>query len=169
MGDYRRSTRECNVDRLRPELVEAIRAHAQEHELGDVEREALICCETTNEKHKSGGLFGKLLGGDPDKVHYTGLVVTPRWLIWAISGAKRGVTVLSSRLHDLEARDFESTPMYQMLQKQGKTEMLDAGLEVTGFFSDRLERGTMFIGLGPEPAAQQMRDVLKDAVKKAQG
>ena len=81
MSDYRRSTRECNFDRLRPEIVTAIRTHAQQHDLGDVEREALICSETTNEKLKSGGLFGKLLGGDPDKVHYSAVVVTPRWLI----------------------------------------------------------------------------------------
>ncbi len=169
MGDYQRSTRECNFDRLRPEMVEAIRAHAQQHELGDVEREALICCETINEKIKSGGLFGKLLGSDPDKVHYTGLVVTPRWLIWATSGAKRGTSVLSSRLHDTEVQDFEATPMYKLMQERGLKEMQDTGLEVTAFFTGSLERAQAFIGLGPEPAAQNLRAVLKDAVRKAQG
>ncbi len=160
MGDYQRSTRECNFDRLRLEIVEAIRAHAQQHELGDVEREALICCETTNEKKKSSGLFSKLAGGDPDKVHYTGIVVTPRWLIWATSGAKRGVVVLSSRLRDTEVRDYEATPSYKLLQ--------DTGLEVVGFFSGSLERAQAFIGLGPEPAAQNLRSVLKQAIQQAQ-
>jgi hypothetical protein len=159
MGDYRRSTRECTFDRLRPELVEAIRAHAQQHDLGDVEHEALICCETTNEKIKSGGLFGKLLGGDPDRVHYSGLVVTPRWLIWATSGAKRGTTVLSNRLHDTEVHDIESMPYNELMK--------DTGLEVTAFFTGRLERAQAFIGLGPEPAAQNVRSVLKDALRKA--
>ncbi len=160
MGDYQRSTRECNFERLRPELVEAIRAYAQQRELGDVEREALICCETTNEKTKSGSFLSKL-GGDPDKVHYVGIVVTPRWLIWATSGAKRGTTVLFSQLRDTEVHDFESTPAYKVMQ--------DTGLEVTGLFAGQLERASVFIGLGLEPAAQNLSSVLKDAVRKVRG
>ncbi len=85
MGDYRRSTRECNFEQLRPEIVTALRDHIQRYELGDVERETLICCETTNERIKKPGLFEKLfiklIGGDLNPVHYLGIVVTPRYLI----------------------------------------------------------------------------------------
>ncbi len=87
-------------------------------------------------------------------------MVTPRWLIWATSSTKRGTSVLSSRLWDIEVQDFESTPSYQLMQ--------DTGLEVIGFLSGHLERAQAFIGLGPEPAAQNLRSILKQAVQQAQ-
>ena len=54
MGDYMRSTRECAFGQLRPELVQAIRDYLQKHELGTIDADILICCETTSEKTKRG-------------------------------------------------------------------------------------------------------------------
>ena len=159
MGDYRRSTRECHFEQLRPEIVAAIRDHVQRYELGDVERKALICCETINEKTKKSGLFGKLAGGDPDPVHYVGVVVTPRYLIWARSGAKYGDAVLSARLQECGVFDYANTPQAKLAP--------DTGLEVTAMLTGAIEREHSFIGLGPEPAAQNLRQVLKQARQQA--
>jgi hypothetical protein len=156
MSDYQRSTREITFAQLRPEIHAAIRAHAEQHELGDVEREALICCETVNEKTKKPGLLSKLAGGDPDKVHYVDVIVTARHLIWARSGAKYGASVMSARLRDLEVQDYEKTPTYRLAP--------DSGLEVRGIFTGQIERAQAFIGLGPEPAAQSFKDQLKQAI-----
>jgi hypothetical protein len=159
MGDYRHSTRECNFDRLRPEIVTALREHIQRYELGDVERETLICCETINERTKKPGLFDKLTGGATDPVHYVGIVVTPRYLIWARTGAKYGVAVLSARLRECEVLDYANTPQAQL--------MPDTGLEVTAMFTGATRRGQTFIGLGPEPSAQNLRQILKQAMQQA--
>jgi hypothetical protein len=156
MGDYNRSTRECTFSQLRPELVSAIREQVEKQELGDIEAEILACCETTSEKKKKKrGLFGSLLGGDPDPVHYTGVIVTPTWLIWARSGAKSGTVVAWARLRDIQVKDFES-------------ELIDdTGLEVFGFIGRSRERGQAFIGLGPESAAKRFGDAVKSAVAQA--
>ncbi len=157
MGDYQRTTRECAVAALRPELARAIREHAQKHDLGDVEADVLLCCETTSERKKPGWL-GKLMG-DSDKVLYTGVVVTPRWLIWATSSAKGGPAVLSARLRDIEVKDYEVTPAYKLVE--------DTGLEVFGLMTGAAERASTFIGLGREPAAHKVRSVLREAVQRA--
>jgi hypothetical protein len=45
MSDYTRTTRECAPAQLKPELLEAIRAHAAQHELGNVEADSRLCVE----------------------------------------------------------------------------------------------------------------------------
>ena len=52
VGDYMRSTRECAFGQLRPELVQAIRDYLQKHELGTIEADISICCETMSEKKR---------------------------------------------------------------------------------------------------------------------
>jgi hypothetical protein len=154
LGDYMRSTRECAFGQLRPELVQAIRDYLQKHELGTIEADILICCETMSEKTKKG-FFRALVSGGSDPIHYTGMLVTPSWLIWATCEAKSGVVVMAARLEDIQVTDFASHLIN------------DTGLEVLGFLSGFAERVSAFIGLGPEPAAQQFRATVKAAV--AQG
>jgi len=153
MGDYYRSTRECTFEQLRPELVATIRAYLDQHDLGPIERGILSCCETTSEK-KNKGFLARLIGGGPDPVHYTGLLVTPTWLIWAISGPKLGTVVSAARLKDIEVTAF-SSPLID-----------DTGLEVFGFISGSPERVQAFVGLGAEPAAQRFRATLQAAMEK---
>lgn len=152
MGDYMRSTREYAFDQLRPELVQGIRDYLQKHELGAIEADILICCETTSEQTKRG-FFHTLVRSET--IHYTGMLVTPGWLIWATWGAKSGVVVMAARLEDIQVTDFASHLIN------------DIGLEVFGFLIGFAERVSAFIGLGPEPAAQKFRTTLKAAA--AQG
>ena len=55
MGYYMRSTRECSFGQRRPELVQAIRDYLQKHELGTIEADISICCETMSEKKGTDG------------------------------------------------------------------------------------------------------------------
>jgi hypothetical protein len=152
MSDYVRRTRECPFGQLRPELVRAIREYAQNHhELGNVEVEVLMCCETTSEK-KSAGALAALLGDDPDTLLYTGMLVTPQWLIWARHGDQSGVTVSSAKLHDVQVRAFAS----RLLQ--------DTGIEVSGYIGDSKGRVRGYIGMGPEPAAQKFCEQIQKAI-----
>jgi hypothetical protein len=161
MGDYNRSTRECVFEQLRPEMVSAIRAHAEKYALSDLESNILMCCETTSEKKKKGFVasifFSSLLGGDPDPVHYTGIFVTPKWLVWIHSGAKRGVHVSTAKLKDVSVSDFNSKLVD------------DTGLEVFGFIGGRAERVTAFIGLGAGSVAQRFSETVKRAIEQAGG
>ena len=152
MGDYMRSTRECAFGQLRPELVQAIRDYLQKHELGTIEADILICCETTSEKTKRG-FFRNLVGVDSDPIHYTGMLVTPGWLIWATCEAQFGVVVMAARLQDIQVMD-------------GTTQLInDTGLEVFGFLSGFADRVSAFIGLGPEPVAERFSATVKAAAQ----
>lgn|SRR5574341_338029 len=157
MADYRRTTQESSPDRLRPEIRAAIEQHIAERQLGDVLANVLYCCETANERLKKPGLLAGLTGaGDPDPVHYTAGIVTPVWLIWARSGAKYGIHATFIRLKDAEVRDYQYAHLAE-----------DHGLDVLGFIGDAPERGSLFLGLGREAAADRFAEVLKEAARKA--
>ena len=154
MSAYIRFTRECSFAQLRPELVRAIREYAQNHrELGNVEVEVLMCCETTSEKKGARALAARL-GDDPDTILYTGMLVTPQWLIWARYGDQSGVTVHSAKLQDVQVRAFAS----RLLK--------DTGLEVSGYIGDSKGRVRGYIGMGPEPAAQKFCEQVQKAIEQ---
>ena len=67
--------------------------------------------------------------------------------------------IISARIGDIDARDFENTAMYKI--------MPDSGVDVTGRYTDVTQQGMSFIGLGPEPAGQKFRQLLHETIKKA--
>jgi hypothetical protein len=158
-SEWRRATRECSFNDLRPELVSAIRKYVHKYDLPSIESEVLICCETTSERQKVG--FLDRLTRSADTVQYAGVVVTPRWLVWATGGdGSDRIAVMSARLTDIaELRDYETTSFYRIIQ--------DSGLQVLGFRYGASERETWFFGLGPGSAAQRFRSVLGEAVEEA--
>jgi hypothetical protein len=62
-------------------------------------------------------------------------------------------------LSDIQVQDYENSGMYKMIS--------DAGLNISGLRTDAVDLGTAFIGLGPEPAAQKFRAMLKDVLARA--
>ena len=155
-SEWKRTTRECSFSGLRPELVAAIRQYVEKHDLPNIESEVLACCETTSERKKAG--LAERLAGGADKVQYTGVVVTPSWLIWAASGDKTGISVASARLTDItEVKDYEDTTFHELIE--------DNGLQIYGFTYGSSERRVWFMGLGQEYAAQRFRDVLREAIQ----
>ena len=152
MSEYVRTTRECSLDELRPELAAAIRAQIQQYKLDTVESTALMCVESTSTKQKKG------LFGSAETIHM-GVLLTPKWLIWGAGKQGEKPAVISARLQDLIIQDYEKSAMYKI--------MPDVGMNVTGRYTDVTQQGMSFIGLGPEPAAQKFRQALHEAVDKA--
>src|SRR4051812_17868396 len=97
MSEYQRTTRECAFTELQPDLLTAIRRHAELHHLDDPTAQALICCETISVRPRHGFL-SRLTGGSARPL--TGVVVTPRLLIWAMSDPRQGAWAVSARLAD---------------------------------------------------------------------
>jgi len=157
MADYNRYTRECSFRELRPELLQAMRDYLESQKLIGVETAILMCCETTSERKSSDGNRGVLAfleGDDPDMTVYTGMFVTPEWLVWARVGDKSGTLVTSAHLRNVKVKPFSSR----------FTE--DTGLEVSGFIGDAPGRVKGYIGMGPEEAARKFCEEVVQAAEK---
>ena len=89
----------------------------------------------------------------------TGIMLTPQWLIWATGSENEAPGVLSSRLRDIQVQDYEKSDQFKLIQ--------DTGLDISGLRINAVDRGSAFIGLGPEPAAEKFRAMLKEALAKA--
>ena len=152
MSAYTRTTRECPVSLLRPELYQAIRDYFQEQQLGDPEAEALMCCETISTK-KSAGRLASWLDGEGDATVYTGILLTSRQLIWVRSAGGSGVVLTAADLKEVRVRAYAS-PLTR-----------DAGLEVFGVIGDAKGRVRGYIGMGPEAAAQKFCEAVIQAVE----
>ncbi len=153
MSEYIRTTRRCFVTQLHPELLQTIRNYFQEHELGDVEAETLLCCETVSRK-KSAGKMASWLSGTPDTTIYTGVLLTSQWLIWVHHGDQSGILLNAADLKQIRAR-FYVSPLTK-----------DAGLEIAGYIGDAKARIRGYIGMGADLAAQKFCEEVQQAVDK---
>ena len=153
MSDYNRTTRECPVSRLHPELRQAFRRYFEEHKLGDLEAETLMCCETISEK-KNLGRLASLLQGESDTTIHTGMLLTTQWLIWARRGDQSGTVLNAANLKEIHVRDYLS-----ILTK-------DTGLEIFGYIGSARGQIRGYIGMGSELAAQKFCDEVKQAITK---
>jgi hypothetical protein len=154
MSDYNRTTRECPVSQLHPEVRKALRKYFQEHELGNLETETLVCCETVSEKKSAGGL-ASWLNDELDTTIHTGMILTSEWLIWVRSGDKSGTLLAAASLKNITVREY-----FSILTQ-------DTGLEVTGFLEDSKSRIQGNIAMGRDLAAQKFCDEVKQAITKA--
>ncbi len=153
MSDYNRTTRECPVSRLRPELFLSLQNYFQEHKLGDLEAETLLCCETTSTKKSINKLISWLNDGLDTTVH-TGILFTSQWLIWVRSGDKSGTYLASADLKQISVRVY--TSLFTR----------DAGLEVSGHIEG--SKGVMrgHIAMESAVAAQKFCDEVNQAIIK---
>jgi hypothetical protein len=151
MNANTRTTRECPFESLRPEMLAAVREHMELYKIGNIESNILICCETTSIQKKNG-----LFGGSEKVI--TVALLTSEWLILAVEKANEKPDVISGRLRNLQAQNFEDTAMFKISP--------DSGLNVTGRYSDVTKQGISFIGLGPELAAQKFRQLFQEAIRK---
>jgi hypothetical protein len=155
MSDYNRTTRVCPVSQLRPELRQALRNYFQEQQLGDPEAdETSLCCETTATRKNTGGLTAWLTENLEPTI-YTATLLTAEWLVWVRSNDKGEAHLTAANLHYIAAKEYAS-----LLTR-------DTGLEVRGFIGDSKSQVRGYIGLGPEPAAQQFCTAVKEAIAKA--
>jgi hypothetical protein len=157
LADFNRYTRECSFSELRPELIQAMRDYFENQKLVGIEVDILMCCETTSEKKtpdENTGVLAFLTESDPDTTVYTGMFVTPEWLVWARIGDKSGTLVTSAHLRNVRVKPFSS----QFTK--------DTGLQVSGFIGDSPGRVKGYIGMGPEEAAQKFCEEVVQAADK---
>ena len=151
MSEYERTTRECPVNQLHPELLQAIRDHFREHELGDPERAALACCETISRKKGEGGLLS-FLEGEVDSTIHAGLLLTTQWLIWVRKGDQSGVVLSAADQNEIRVRVHKS-----FLSK-------DTGLEIAGYISTSKSRARGYVGMGSESMTQRFFEKVQEAI-----
>lgn len=155
MAAYNRTTRECPVGQLHPDLYQTIRKYFRAQNLGDdLEAETLMCCETISAKKNVHWLFS-WLDDDVDKTIHTGMLLTSSWLIWARSGDQSGTVFMAANLKEIQVKSYTS-----ILTK-------DTGLEVFGYIQDSKGRVRGYIGMGPELAAQKFCEQVQQAIEKA--
>jgi hypothetical protein len=144
MSNYRRTTRECTIEELRPELAEAVRTYAQRQGWNNLEAEVLACCETTAERISTNRLDA-LLSGNVDAITYLALIATPQRLIWAYSSnARTGAGVASAQYKEMRLKIFRpkhtqdiAVDVYAHMdgtrEKAGGRLMLDSGTAAQKF------------------------------------
>ena len=152
MSDWKRTTREVPFEKLSPILVEAIMKHTEQYNLGSILTDALMCIQTDSEKIKKP-LFGSA------EIVYMGVVVTARWLVWAVMGTKTQVAVLSAQLSEVVVQDYAQTQFAKMIP--------DSGIQISGRFTDVSENGSAFIGLDESSAAFKFKELVIKAVQAA--
>ncbi len=152
MSDWKRTTKEVSVEDLRPELQQAINAHLEQHELGAILSDTLMCIQTDSEKVKKG-LFGSA------EMVYAGAVVTPRWLVWATSGTNAETAVLSAQLRDILVQDYAESSFAKLIS--------DSGINVSGKFTDVSENGSAFIGLGDSAVGKKFKQIVLQTAQDA--
>ena len=105
MSEYHRTTRECTLDQLRPELVAAMRTYAQRQQWANLEAEVLACCETTTERTSTNPVDAWLNGNAPTITHLA-LIATPDRLIWAYSRDSANTGTASAQYKDMRLKIF---------------------------------------------------------------
>ncbi len=153
MSTYHRTTRECLASQLKPELLVAMRTFFQTHNLGEVESESLLCCETLSQKTEASWL-SSWLDGRADTEIYTGIVLTASSLIWVRMGDQSVVHTVGANLMNIRTRS-QISPFSK-----------ETRLEINGLVegAKSIIRGS--IALGPEPAAQTFCEEVYQAIEK---
>lgn len=153
MSDYIRTTRECSVSQFHPELRQAIWSYFQEHKLGALEAETIMCCETISTR-KSAGKMVSWLSGKSDTTINTGMLLTSEWLIWVHHGDQSGTLLNAANLKEIRA-EFYTSPLTK-----------DAGLEIVGYIGDAKNHVRGYVGMGADLAAQKFCEQVKQAIAR---
>lgn len=157
---WARETRVCHTIDLRPDLLTALRAYIEEHELEGAEAQALVCFETTSRRTKKPSRMERMAGAG-FKTLVQAVLVTPTRLLWAQATDEDEAFARSELLAKLEVTDYEKGPAFGL--------MPDHGVEVQGIVGMQGRVGTIFFGFGEGPDADKARHVFKAAVKAAHG
>ncbi len=159
--EWARCTRQLPRESIPAELAAAIQEHLTAYNLGPILDDYQVCIETVSEKTKRS-LFDLLLGGSRHRAEVA--ILTPRWLVVATRGVKPdSAAALSVQLKDAVVQDHAGHPGYQLLP--------DTGLHVTGVFTGRVgtqgsQRISYYLGLGEEPAANEFKARLLQAIER---
>jgi hypothetical protein len=152
VSEWKRRTKEIPFESLPSEMVSSINHHLEQHNLGPILSDVLMCIQIDSEKVKKG-----LFGGA--EIVQVGAVVTPRWLVWAVAEMKKQTAVLSAQLINITIQDYAQTSFAKLVP--------DSGLEVSGLFTDSNENVSAFIGLDESATANKFKDIIIKAAQEA--
>jgi hypothetical protein len=152
MSEWKRSTRELSFEELSAVMKTEIHRHIELYNLGDILSDVSMCILSQAAKNRKG-LFGSA------ETNQTGVVLTPRWLLWVITGPNTPQGVLTAQLQDVVVQDYQETPFAKMVP--------DSGIQVNGKFTDATESASAFIGLEDNEAGRKFKEWGVDAVQKA--
>lgn len=147
-----RKTRACTLDTLDEDLKTAIRAHAMQHELNDLESNILMCCETISVRQKRG-FWGGI------RTTLSAVYLTPKWLVWADSTDRSDASVGASQLIHVDLWDYQTTSIFPIT--------FDEGLNITGRYTDKSKTGIVFIVLDSNTDGRKFRQLLAEVLNKA--
>jgi hypothetical protein len=142
MSTYKRHTRVCTFEELKPTLKQALRAYFLKLELTDMETQIIMCCETLSERQKTNALEA-LLGENGDPVYYLAAFVTPDWLVWARGSESTKTTVVAAKLRSIHVKPRASVSSN------------DTSLDIDGFVEGSFSKVRGHLALGPEPEAEE--------------
>lgn len=159
MKEWERNSRKLTLEQCPSEFRQKIQEHIDFFNLKNVLDNYLFCIETTSVKIKKK-LF---VGGIPDQTIQIA-ILTPEWVMTAQKGDKPdSIGVLSIQTKAANLEDYKDSMGYTLIQ--------DNGVNITGPFSGVFTEfsaiNTYFLGLGPEPAALEFKQVLFEVVEKA--
>lgn len=158
---YVRSTATADLSALPPDIAVALREYAETHQL--VITDDLPAWITRSQNLPASSRLGRMLGrransADPDDEHQTLIVVHPTHLVIVISGAVRGVSVVSVPL--VQASMSPGTRL-------GGADTADHGFSVLGFPGHEGQPGSLYLGLGPEPEGTDCAGTVRAAIAAA--
>jgi hypothetical protein len=152
MSDWKRSTREVLIENLASDMRAEIQTYIGRYNLGDILSDALMIVQTDSEKVKKG-LFSSA------EHNHVAAILTPRWLVWAVSGTKSKAALLSAQLRDIVIEDYARTPFAKMIP--------DSGIQVSGRFTDVSENASAFIGLENNEAGNKFKELVIRTVQQS--
>jgi hypothetical protein len=149
LDNYVNQTHETTMASMDPSLSAAIRKHAEKYGLGDIEKNPLVCIETTTTLNKKG------LFGTKSEQSNSAVLLSGGWLIYAAAKENTPPGVISALLKDITAQDYEKSASYKLIP--------NTGLEIFGIHPNSTEgAGSIFIALGPEPVSMKFREMVKE-------
>ena len=149
---YDRTSRTVAASDIPPDVLAKLEAHAAERMLDPVATTATACVATRSVSLKKPGFLARLGGVPAEAGNHTFAVLTPGTLLVASAGEKRGVTVLSTRLADIEVVG-QIDPAYA----------IDSSIQVQGRWGGP-EAASYSVALGDDPAGQEFHAALRAAV-----
>lgn len=152
MSEWKRTTREIQIEHLPSDIKAEMDRHVELYNLGNILSDAILCIQTDSEKAKKG------LFGSAETVHL-GAVITSRWLIWVIHGTKTPASAMSALLTDVVIQDYSDTQFAKLVP--------DSGIQVSGKFTDVTENASAFIGLEVNDAGRKFKETIIKAVQDA--
>lgn len=152
---YDRSSRTIAVSDIRPDVLAMIEAHAAERLLDPVAETSVSCVATRSVSLRKPGLLARLGGQKAEAEHDTFAVLTATTLIAATTGEQRGITVLSTRLADVD-----------LIEQTNPAFAVDSSIHVRGRWSGP-DASSYVVALGDDPAGQKFHAALRTAVAAA--